>query len=126
MVYCPNHPFCNKNGRVKQHRLIVEQNYQLFDTKYFTFVNGKYYLLPEIDVHHKDKNHNNNSLENLTPCTKSEHKQYHKSIITERNEKGQIIKTAVVKQGELLESPEVGNQQPSISLTTDEGSETNT
>lgn len=48
----------------------------------------------------------------------------HKSIITERNEKGQIVKTAVLKQGELLESPEVGNQQPSISLTTDEGSET--
>lgn len=125
MVYCPEHPFCTKNGRVKQHRLIVEQNYQLFDEKYFVIINSKHYLLPKIDVHHKDGDHNNNALENLVPCTKSEHRKYHNSTNANRNIKGQIIKTtAVLKQGELLENPEVGNQQPSIRLKTNEGSET--
>ena len=33
MVYSPNHPYKNQNGRVKKHRLIVEQNYSLFDEK---------------------------------------------------------------------------------------------
>ena len=39
MVYCPEHPFCTNTGRVKQHRLIVEQNYKLFDIKYFIKIN---------------------------------------------------------------------------------------
>lgn len=124
MVYCPNHPFCNHVGRVKEHRLIVEQNYQLFDLKYFTIINGSYYLLPNISVHHLDEDHNNNSIKNLIPCTKSEHRKYHKTAIIKRDEKGRILETAVIKQGELLGSSEVDNQQPSISLTTDEGSET--
>ena len=59
------------------------------------------------------------------PCTRSEHKNYHKSTIISRDAKGQIIKTAVFKQEELLGSPEVDNQQPSQLLTKLEGSETN-
>lgn len=124
MVYCPTHPFKNKTGRVKEHRLIVEQHYQLFDEKYFTVIDGTHYLLPKINVHHLDGNHTNNDISNLIPCTRSEHKQFHKTLITKRDELGRIKETAVVKQGELLESPEVGNQQPSTNLTTCEGSET--
>lgn len=121
MVYCPNHPFCNKNGRVEEHRLIVEQNYQIFDEKYFVIIDNKHYLPPKISVHHKDSNHNNNNLSNLVPCTRSEHMHYHN--IMRQKEKLNI--TAVNnKQGELLGTPEVGNQQPSNSLTTIEGSET--
>ena len=119
-VYCPDHPFCNKNGRVWEHRLVVEQNFQLFDTKYFTVINGKHYLIPRISVHHKDGDHNNNDISNLMPCTISEHRKIHEEI--KRSKKD--LKTAVVKQGELLESPEVGNQQPSQPLTKLEGSET--
>ena len=124
MVYCPEHPFCNHAGRVKEHRLIVEQNYQLFDGRYFVVINGQHYLPPHISVHHLDGNHNNNTIENLIPCTKSEHSKYHSSMIIKRDEKGRILETAVIKQGELLGSPEVGNQQPSTGLTTCEGSET--
>lgn len=105
MVYCPTHPFCNKNGRVKLHRLIVEENYQIFDRKYFIEINGNFYLPPKINVHHKDGDHNNNVIENLIPCTKSEHRQYH-------SPKKKI--PAVLKQGELLENLEVGDQQPSL------------
>ena len=114
MIYCPTHPFCNKTGRVKEHRLIVEQNYKLFDSKYFTIIDGKHYLLPSVSVHHIDENHNNNCINNLLPCTKKEHRVFHKSIILERDNLGRIIKTAVLKQGELLGSPEVDNQQPSL------------
>ena len=33
-VYKPEHPYCNGAGRVLEHRLIVEQNAELFDPKY--------------------------------------------------------------------------------------------
>lgn len=105
MIYCPGHPFADKTGRVKKHRLVVEENYILFPLKYFIEINGRYYLLPSTDVHHIDFNHNNNDISNLVPCTKKEHRQYHKSIIIERDELGRIVKTAVLKQGELLEQP---------------------
>lgn len=105
MVYCPNHPFANKTGRVKKHRLIVEENYSLFPEKYFVEIDGKSYLKPSTDVHHLDFDHNNNDISNLIPCTRKEHRQYHKSIIVERDNLGRIIKTAVIKQGELLEQP---------------------
>lgn len=117
MVYCPNHPFCSKGGRVKEHRLIVEQNYQLFDVKYFIEINGSYYLRPKITVHHIDGNHNNNAISNLMPCTIAEHRKIHLKMKRDN-------KTAVLKQGELLGSLEVGNQQPSTPLTKCEGSET--
>ena len=105
MIYCPGHPFADKTGRVKKHRLVVEENYILFPLKYFIEINRRYYLLPSTDVHHIDFNHNNNDISNLVPCTKKEHRQYHKSIIIERDELGRIVKTAVLKQGELLEQP---------------------
>lgn len=115
LVYYPNHPYCNKNGRVKKHRLLVEENYTMFDFKYFEIINNMVVLKRTSDVHHLDGNHDNNSIDNLIPCTRAEHKQYHKSIITKRDNKGRIIKTetAVLKQGELLGTPEVDNQQPS-------------
>lgn len=126
MIYVPNHPYATKAGRVKKHRFIVEQNYHLFNPNYFEEINSQIVLKKNISVHHLDGNHNNNAIENLIPCTKKEHKQYHKSIILERDNKGKIVKTtAVLKQGELLETPEVDNQQPSTPLTKCEGSETN-
>lgn len=127
LVYMPNHPYRDQCNRVKKHRLIVEQNYQLFDFKYFEEVNGQIVLKKDSQVHHLDGDHNNNSIDNLIPCTRKEHKQYHKSIITDRDNLGRIVKivTAVVKREELLGSPEEDNQQPSLSLTTEEGSETN-
>lgn len=123
-VYLPEHPFCNKSSRVKKHRLVVEQNYKLFDPKYFISINDKLVLKPEIDVHHIDGNHNNNDIKNLIPLTRNEHSLIHanQNEIT-RDVKGRII--GVFKRGELLEKPEEVNQQPSIDGDINKGSETN-
>ena len=125
LVYEPTHPYCNKDGRVKLHRLIVEQNYQKFDSKYFEEINNRTVLKKDIDVHHLNFNHDDNRIENLVPLTRGEHTTLHNanSIITRNNLDGRII--GVFKRGELLESPEVDNQQPSQPLTKLEGSETN-
>lgn len=123
-VYVPNHPFCDKNGRVLKHRLLVEENYKLFNIKYFISINDIFYLNKNVDIHHKDENHNNNDIKNLEPLTRSEHTSLHnkqKKII--RDKSGKI--TGVFKQGELLENLEVDNQQPSLDSNIFEGSTTN-
>ena len=125
LVYDPAHPFADKDGRVKKHRLLVEQNYKLFDKKFFIKEGGRIILKKEYQVHHKDGNHDNNDINNLEVLTRSEHSSIHskeKEIIRD-TQTGRII--GVVKQGELLGNPEVGNQQPSQPLTKLEGSETN-
>lgn len=114
-VYFPTHPYCNKDGRVKKHRLIVEENYHLFNFKYFEKINDQIILKNNIDVHHIDENHDNNSIDNLIPLTRGEHTKLHiqtKKLL--RNNSGRII--GVVKLDKLLENQEVDNQQPIISL----------
>lgn len=124
-VYDPTHPYCNRNGRVKLHRLLVEQNYYNFDSKYFENINNRIVLKKNIDVHHLNFNHDDNRIENLVPLTRKEHTVLHNAdrVIMRNNLNGRII--GVLKQGELLESPEVDNQQPSLSSNTFEGSTTN-
>ena len=124
MVYDPTHPYADKHGRVRKHRLLVEQNYKLFDSKFFLYEGGRIVLKKEYEVHHKDGNHNNNDINNLQVLTKGEHVSIHnkeKEII--RDSLGRI--TGVVKRSELLENPEVDNQQPNQPLTKLGGSETN-
>ena len=125
LVYDPSHPYSDKDGRVKKHRLLVEQNYELFDKKFFIKEGGRIVLKKEYQVHHKDGDHNNNDVGNLEILTRSEHTSVHnkeKEIIRD-SQNGRII--GVVKREELLENPEVDNQQPSQPLTKLEGSETN-
>lgn len=115
MVYSPNHPFKNKDNRVLKHRLLVEQNYLLFDIFNFIEIEGCYYLKKELEVHHIDENHSNNAIDNLQILTKSEHRKLHiknKTIV--RNSLGRI--TGVFKSDKLLENPEEDNQQPIIAL----------
>ena len=125
MVYLPNHPYANKYGRVKLHRLLVEENYLKFNIKYFEKVNGQIVLRKDSHVHHINGNHDDNNIENLIPVTKSEHRSLHNNevMIVRDVKTGRI--TGVIKQGELLEKPEEVNQQPSQPLTKLEGSETN-
>lgn len=111
--YCPNHPKCNNNGRIRQHRLIIEKNYKLFDNKYFELINNFYILKDIYDVHHINEIKSDNNLENLQILTRSEHTLLHNSI------------SGVLKQGELLENPEEDNQQPSLNSNVFEGSTTN-
>ena len=99
MVYAPNHPFANKHGRVCKHVLVVEENYKNYNKDFFFEKDGKYYLKKGYNVHHIDKNHNNNSPDNLDVLTRSEHTKIHnkeKEIV--RDEKtGRIITTVKLK-----------------------------
>ena len=69
------HPFKDCDGFVLEHRLVAEK-YLLTDKNSIT-INGKRYLRPEYDVHHKDENKLNNSKDNLQIMTRSEHISYH-------------------------------------------------
>lgn len=92
-VHKKEHPFCDCNGFVFKHRLIVEENAENYDSKYFVEINGKKYLKPIVEVHHINENKKDNRIENLMPLTKEEHISLHnklKEII--RNEKnGRIL-----------------------------------
>lgn len=106
LEYCPGHPFpadnSNKGTRVRQHRLVVERNYQLFDEKFFFDIDGKKYLKPQYDVHHINFDRQDNRVENLQIMSRSEHSSLHnKNKIIIRNCKGQIIGVAKLgKNGE--------------------------
>ena len=76
-IYVGNHPRANKSGRVLLHKYLVEQNYQLFDKKYFEEINGFVVLKKGIGVHHINGNHNDNRIKNLMPVTKAEHTAIH-------------------------------------------------
>jgi hypothetical protein len=60
----PEHPHANKYGYVFEHRIVYEEYY-------------KCCLLHWIDIHHIDKNKQNNDIKNLLPVTKSQHRRYH-------------------------------------------------
>ena len=55
-----------KRRSTKIHRNIYEDYYQIC-------------LLPYIEIHHVDGNHNNNAIENLQPVTALEHYEIHKA-----------------------------------------------
>lgn len=124
LVYDPTHPYANRYGRVTKHRLIVEQNYKMFDYKYFEEINGRVVLKKYSHVHHIDGDHNNNDITNLIPVTRAEHRRIHNSELEIIRDSATGRITGVIKRGELLEKPEVANQQPSLGGNALEGSET--
>ena len=93
-VYLPNHPKANKAGRVVKHRLIVELNHNLFPNECFDKVGNFYILKDNLIVHHRDCNHQNNSIENLQVLTKSEHTKIHNILKPRQRDKitGRFIK----------------------------------
>ena len=128
LEYCPGHPRpCDtsvKGSRVRQHRLVIERNYKKFDPKYFEEIDGWIVLKDEYDVHHINEIKTDNRLENLQILTRSEHTILHNKRDAERARRYKTI-VGVIKQGELLENPEVDNQQPNLSSNIQEGSTTN-
>lgn len=127
-VYRPDHPESNKDGRITEHRLNVLDNYTKFDPCFFIKVDNYIIFNPDktlkICVHHINGNHSDNNINNLIPLTNASHRKVHSdSLVLAEKKLREII--GVVKQGELLETPEVDNQQPSTPLTKCEGSETN-
>lgn len=128
LEYCPGHPKpcdrSNKEARVRQHRLVIERNYEKFDPIYFEQIGNWIVLKDEYDVHHINEDKTDNRLENLQILTREEHTALHNTIRSKRASKyKQII--GVIKQGELLESPEVDNQQLSLDSNISESSTTN-
>lgn len=75
MIRVLEHPFCNCDGFVFEHRLIAEK-YLLNDENSIE-IDGEKYLKKEYIVHHKDKNRLNNNIENLEVMKKSEHSSRH-------------------------------------------------
>lgn len=128
LEYCPGHPKpCDRSvigSRVRQHRLVIERNHDKFDSKYFEEINGWIVLKDDYDVHHINGIKTDNRLENLQILTRSEHTALHNKITATYANKYKTI-IGVLKQGELLETPEVDNQQPSLDSNIFEGSETN-
>lgn len=89
LVHRKDHPFHNSSGMVLEHRLIIEENADKFDDKYFVEIDGKKYLKKEYQVHHKNEIKSDNRLENLVILTKSEHQSLHnkqREVIRRRNE----------------------------------------
>lgn len=83
----------NESGRITKHRYLVELNHKLYDNSYFEENDGWFYLKKGYEVHHKDCNHNNNSLDNLQIVSKGEHIRIHNLLKKRnRNSKGQFIK----------------------------------
>ena len=77
-VYSPDHPHCDKSGRVLKHRLIAE-NYLLNEYNSVD-INGIKYLSLDFAVHHLDLNKLNNNLDNLIVLTHSQHTFLHNMI----------------------------------------------
>ena len=93
MVYVGEWYHGAKNGRVKEHRYLVELNYFLYGEEKFDVIDGWHYLKKAYVVHHIDHNHGNNALSNLSVITKAEHTRIHNlANPRQRNIKGQFIR----------------------------------
>ena len=77
VAYAPDRYDADKRGRVTKHRLLVEENWQLYRQDAFDVINGQHVLKKGFDVHHVDGNHNNNELSNLAVLTRGEHVKAH-------------------------------------------------
>lgn len=75
LIKCSNHPFANSDGFVFEHRLVAEKH--LLTEENSIDVDNKRYLSPKYVVHHVDRNHLNNSVENLLVLSKGDHQRLH-------------------------------------------------
>lgn len=90
LIYDPEHPFCNGDGNVFEHRLVAEK--YLLNDENSVIINGIRYLSPDYAVHHKDFNRQNNDVSNLEVMTKGEHVTLHNlTNPRERDELGRFI-----------------------------------
>lgn len=71
----PEHPFAPKDGFVFEHRLVAEK--YLLTEENSVVIDGKRYLSPKYDVHHKDFDRTNNDVNNLVVMLKGDHVRLH-------------------------------------------------
>lgn len=91
-VYAPHRLDANKKGRVVQHRLLVEENWWLFNIDAFDIIDGQHIIKDNYVVHHKDGNHTNNELSNLELLSRSEHTFLHNQLFYNLiSKKGRIV-----------------------------------
>lgn len=91
LIYKPEHPFANGDGNIFEHRLVAEEF--LLDGDNSIEVGGIRYLSPEYEVHHKNGNKKDNSVENLVVLSKEEHRRLHNKMNLKymvRDRKGRI------------------------------------
>lgn len=77
------HPFAIYKYWIREHRYIAEK-YLMKDEHSIT-IDGKKYLNPIYDVHHKDFNRLNNSVDNLQILSRSDHMKLHQELKREFN-----------------------------------------
>lgn len=77
-VYCGDHPFQDKSGRVYKHRLVAEE-YLLNKINKIT-IDGKEYLDLDHVVHHIDFDKTNNNVDNLVVLSHANHTRIHNQI----------------------------------------------
>jgi 7-cyano-7-deazaguanine synthase in queuosine biosynthesis len=86
------HPNVNANGYISKHRVVIEAS--LNDTSFDewvlkcrlgAFTGNEVFLDPALDVHHKDGDVHNNTLENLQVLTHSEHTALHHELDSSRS-----------------------------------------
>lgn len=112
MIRNMEHPFCDKQGWVFEHRLVAEK-FLLTDENSIE-LNGVRYLKPEYEVHHKNFDRKDNRVENLEILTHREHKTIHNRLNPNgRNKKGQFVKTEpeIIKVKKVSESAIVPTKQ---------------
>lgn len=78
LIWAPEHPFAS-NGRVFEHRLVVEQHLRERDpsSPFLVKLGGRMYLRPGIDVHHLDEVKDHNAIGNLLPLGRADHAILH-------------------------------------------------
>ena len=141
--------FIIENGVKSKYYKCYKEPYRRIVKDHFGLKN----LLKGYDIHHKDCNPDNNEKQNLVVLPRNVHMLLHRwfgNILLSALHTGKISREdfyklcsdeqktlyeniidlditgqAVVKQGELLESPEEDNQQPSVYRNIIEGSTTN-
>lgn len=69
-IHVENHPYFK--NRMLLSRKVVEDNREIFDEKYFIFIDNKYYLKPDSVVLHIDEDNLNCDVHNLKVVSKQE------------------------------------------------------
>ena len=75
LIRKPDHPFCNTDKYVFEHRLVAEE-FLLNDENSIT-IGGVNYLNPKYVVHHVDENRLNNNQDNLQVMPRATHTSLH-------------------------------------------------